>query len=216
MPRRRAASAEPAHCGSKTAEPGANSTGLLLGRLSGVAVVDLAGITVARIADEPQDPAGFRCGDPEVDRWLRDDAVVVDRLSGFRLMAATDGTRVVGRNLLNALEVEARWTAGGVVAASAATAADVEQSIAAVLPSRVVVAMGWQGTGLVTALVWDALHVVVAASTPLGVRFLVAPDHLDTPEASAAGWVQAVAGAAGLVVPAPARRRRSVHPWSGP
>ena len=27
----------------------------------------------------------------EVDRWLGDDAVVVDRLSGFRLMAATDG-----------------------------------------------------------------------------------------------------------------------------
>jgi hypothetical protein len=68
-----------------------------------VAVVDLAGITVARIADEPQGRAGFGSGNPEVDGWLREDAVVVDRLPGFRVTAASDRTRVVGCYLLNAL-----------------------------------------------------------------------------------------------------------------
>jgi hypothetical protein len=61
-----------------------------------VADVDFTGITVARIPDEPQGRARFRCGNPEMDRWLRDDAVVVDRLPGFRVTAATEGTRVVG------------------------------------------------------------------------------------------------------------------------
>jgi hypothetical protein len=111
-----------------------------------VAVVDFAGIAVARIADEPQGQAGFRCGNPEMDRWLRDDAVVVDRLPGFRVTAARDGTRVVGWYLLNALQVEARSTAGRVVAPPTATVADAEHSVLpAVLLSRVAVDVGWQG-----------------------------------------------------------------------
>jgi predicted N-acetyltransferase YhbS len=146
-----------------------------------VADVDFAGITVARIADEPQGRARFRCGNAEMDRWLRDDAVVVDRRPGFRVTAATDGTRVVGCYLLNALQVEARSTAGRVVAPSTATAADVEQSVLpALLLSRVAVDVGWQGAGLATALVWHALQAVVEASTPLGVRVLVTRDHHDT------------------------------------
>jgi predicted N-acetyltransferase YhbS len=145
-----------------------------------VAVVDFAGITVARIADEPQGRAGFRCGNPEMDQWLRDDAVVVDRLPGFRVTAARDGTRVVGCYLLNALQVEARSTALRVVAPPTSTAADAERSVLpAVLLSRVAVDVGWQGAGLATALVWHALRAVVEASTPLGVGLLVAHDHHD-------------------------------------
>jgi hypothetical protein len=143
----------------------------LLGRLSAVAVVDLAGITVARIADEPPGRAGFCCGNLEMDRWLRDDALVVDRLPGFRVTAATDGTRVVGCYLLNALQLEARSTVGRVVAPPRATAADVERSVLpAVLLSRVAVDVGWQGAELATALVWHALQAVVVASAPRGVR----------------------------------------------
>jgi hypothetical protein len=125
-----------------------------LGRLSAVAVVDLAGITVASIADEPQGRAGFSCGNPEMDRWLPDDAVLVDRLPGFRVTAASDGTRVVGCYLVNALQVEGRSTAGPVVAPPTATAADLEQPVLpALLLSRVAVDVGWQGAGLATALV---------------------------------------------------------------
>jgi GNAT superfamily N-acetyltransferase len=173
-----------------------------------VAVVDLAGITVARIADEPQGRAGFRCGNPEVDRWLRDDAVVVDRLPGFRVTAARDGTRVVGCYLLNALQVEARPTDGGVVARSTAMAADVEQSVLpALLLSRVAVDMGWQGAGLATALVWHALRAVMEASSPLGVRLLVTRDH-DT----GGGFCRRfgftpLPGPAGLAVPAESGHR---------
>jgi predicted N-acetyltransferase YhbS len=123
-------------------------------------------------ADEPQGRAGFGSGNPEVDGWLREDAVVT---------AASDRTRVVGCYLLNALQVEARSTAGRVVAPSTATAADVEQPVLpALLLSRVAVDVGWQGAGLATALVLHALRAVVEASTPLGVRLLVASDHHDT------------------------------------
>jgi hypothetical protein len=76
--------------------------GWLLGRLSAVAVVDIAGITVARIADEPEGRSGFRCGNVEVDRWLHEDVVAVDRVPRFRVPAASQGTRVVGCYLLNA------------------------------------------------------------------------------------------------------------------
>jgi hypothetical protein len=76
--------------------------GRLVGRLSAAAVVDIAGITVGRIADEPGGRAGFCCGNPEVDRWLREDAVVVDRLSGFG--SGSQGMdAVLGCYLLNAL-----------------------------------------------------------------------------------------------------------------
>jgi hypothetical protein len=65
-----------------------------------VAVVDIAGITLARSADEPAGRSGFRCDNAEEDRWLHQDAVAVDRLPGFRVTAARDGTREVGCYLL--------------------------------------------------------------------------------------------------------------------
>jgi GNAT superfamily N-acetyltransferase len=120
---------------------------------------------------EPLDPGrhrlnGFECGRPTLDRWLRAYASQSQRRDTARTFVVADQQlEVVGYYTLVAGEVEHQ-------AAPAAVRARLSRHfpIPVCLLARLAVTASWQGRGLGSDLLRDALRRILAASEEIGLR----------------------------------------------
>lgn len=123
---------------------------------------------------------GFECGHPSLDHWLRAYAGQSQRRDVARTFAVADQEwRVVGYYTLVAAEVEHG-------AASSPVRAGVSRHfpIPVCLIARLAVDHGWQGRGLGSDLLRDALIRTLAASDQIGIRAVL----VDAIDESAAGF----------------------------
>jgi predicted N-acetyltransferase YhbS len=118
------------------------------------------------------DFSGFSCGVPELDRWVRAEAVAADRQRG--VVVATVNGRVVGCAQVSEFQVEAP---SGVPAAVGERA--VGTAIGAVLISRLAVDHGWQRRGVASALAWQVLLIASEVAVGIRARLVVARGGVD-------------------------------------
>ena len=120
---------------------------------------------------EPLDPGrhhltDFECGTPALDRWLRAYAGQPQRRDVARTFVAVDeGLPVLGYYTLVAGQIEH-------VTASEAARAGVSRHypIPVCVLARLAVTSSWQGQGLGSALLRDALRRVLGAAEEIGIR----------------------------------------------
>ncbi len=133
---------------------------------------------------EPLDPKRhhvkeFRCGQPTLDRWLQAYAGQSERRDVARTFVATDSElKVVGYYTLVAGHVE-----------HPATSPRVRSGVSRHFPipicliARLAVDQSWQGRGLGSDLLRDALRRTLAASDQIGIRAVVV-DGIDAEAAN--------------------------------
>jgi GNAT superfamily N-acetyltransferase len=111
------------------------------------------------------DLSGFSCGDPSVDGWLP--TSIESEVAGARTRVAVFGQRVLGCYRLGAFQVGAQsghpWGAEG----------EPVRAVLGVLISRLGVDVGWQGRGLGSALLVDAVVLAERVSAATHVQLVV-------------------------------------------
>lgn len=112
--------------------------------------------------------AGFRCGEPALDRWLAAHAAPAHRAGGARVFVTSAEGRVVGYYALAAAEVRP-----GEATARALRGQPRGRPVPAVLLARLAVDRDHQGRGLGRSLLQDAMLRCVAAAKEIGVRVLL-------------------------------------------
>lgn len=134
---------------------------------------------------EPLEPrrhevAGFQCGRPPLDRWLRTYAGQSQRRDVARTFVAADSDlRVSGYYTLVAGQVE---HAGAPAAVRVGVSPDFPIPIC--LIARLAVDQNWQRRGLGSALLRDALRRTLAAGDQIGIRAVL----VDAIDKDAAGF----------------------------
>ena len=120
---------------------------------------------------EPLDPKGhgvraFRCGQPSLDRWLQAYAGQSQRRDAARTFVAADSEmRVVGYYTLVAGQIEHAGASPRVRAGISS-----HFPIPICLIARLAVDESWQGRGLGSDLLRDALRRTLAAANQIGIR----------------------------------------------
>lgn len=120
------------------------------------------------------DLAGFACGEPSLDDWLRRRALANQASGASRCFVVAEDARVVGFYAL----------ASGAVAVAEATGPfrrNMPSPIPVVLLGRLAVDSAWKGRGIGRALFRDAALRVVQAADSIGIRGLLV--HALTDEA---------------------------------
>jgi GNAT superfamily N-acetyltransferase len=160
---------------------------------------------------EPLDPTRhqvkeFRCGQPSLDRWLQAYAGQSQRRDVARTFVAADSElRVVGYYTMVAGHVE-HSTASPPVRAGVSR----HFPIPGCLIARLAVDESWQGTGLGSDLLRDALRRTLAAADQIGIRAVLV-DAIDDRAAAfyrRYGFEPATTGGLTLMVPLSAVRSR--------
>ncbi len=159
-------------------------------------------VYVIRPLDTAVDTGGFRCGQPQLDDYLR-------------RYAAQDQRRGVARVFVATPRPDARHLAGFFsLSAGSVSCADLPQEMARKLPcypvpvallGRLAVDQAFQGQGLGGMLLADACHKVVQASRVLAVAALV----VDAKDAATAGFYRHFG-----FVPLAGRPDRLLLPWA--
>jgi predicted N-acetyltransferase YhbS len=114
------------------------------------------------------DRKAFRCGEPELDRWLAKHALQAQRSGTARAFVSTAEGRVVGYYALAAAEVRAEEAT-----ARALRGQPRRRPVPAVLLARLAVDQGHQGKGLGRSLLQDAMLRSAAAAEQLGLRVML-------------------------------------------
>lgn len=122
------------------------------------------------IAPVPLDPgahdrSGFSCGQPSMDRWLREQAGQAQRRDSARTYVVVDEARVVAYYSLCAHSLEPDLAPGD--------ARFGQQRVPAVLLARLAVDESMAGRGLGSALLLDALVVSSRVADAVGARLLL-------------------------------------------
>jgi ribosomal protein S18 acetylase RimI-like enzyme len=123
-------------------------------------------VRIERFDGDRHDLSGFCCGEPSLDRWLRDNAPAEARTSGVRVAIATCDDQVVGCYRLSSFEVEAGQASGRFGSR--------RPPVPAILVSRLGVDTRWQDRGLGTSLMLHAMRFAASAAPALDAALLVA------------------------------------------
>jgi len=110
------------------------------------------------------DTAGFECGKPELDQWLKRYAFVGQQASSARVYVVRDGPRLAAYYALSAASVEKADAPSRVRKGLA------RHPIPVILLARLAVDRRAQGRGLGAALLKDALQRAASASGQIGAR----------------------------------------------
>jgi GNAT superfamily N-acetyltransferase len=110
---------------------------------------------------------GFRCGSRELDEWLARYALVNQRAGMATVFVTTVGDAVVGYYALSTGGVE------HAVAPQRVKRGVARHPIPVVILTRLAVHENYQGRGLGSALLRDALRRVAAAADEIGIRALL-------------------------------------------
>jgi ribosomal protein S18 acetylase RimI-like enzyme len=125
------------------------------------------------------DRSDFSCGEPELDRWLRDYALAAHASDSARVFISTDGQRVVGYYALAAAQVTPE-DAGE----RALKGQPRDRAVPAVLLARLAVDRAHHGQGLGRSLLQNAMLRANEATEELGIRLMLV--HAKNERAS--GW----------------------------
>jgi GNAT superfamily N-acetyltransferase len=123
-------------------------------------------LRIERLDADRHDRSNFRCGEPSLDLWLRDDAPTAGRSSGVRIEVATIDNQVVGCYRLGCFEVEA----GRPIERFGSQ----RPPRPAILVSWLGVDTGWQRRGLGTSLMVRAIRFANDAAPAIDAALLVA------------------------------------------
>jgi len=163
----------------------------------------VAAIRIERVDADRHDRSSFCCGDPSLDRWLRDDASAASTTSGLRVEVASNGNQVVGCYALSSFHVEV----GRAIGLSGSR----HPPLPAILVSRLGVDIRWQRRGLGTSLMVHAIGLANDAAPALNAALLLARAESDpgTAFCTRSASNRSAAGQGGSTVPCGTWRRPS-------
>lgn len=133
-------------------------------------------LSAPALLENSHDLDQFQCGHPALDDWLRRRARSNQLSGASRTYIVADGRRAVGYYCLSSGALDLLAAPGGI-------RRNMPDPIPMAILGRLAVDMGWQGKGLGTALIQDAVLRTTQAASILGIRGLLV--HAISDEAKA-------------------------------